>query len=104
MGGCGIQNNIAQCYCPYYYTGYYCQFRMLKSKIWYIFTLKVIVGYNSRTLGSKACNKTCLNGGRCYMDGEQARCSCPNEYYGSRCEHSQSFFFKLFTVSINDSF
>lgn len=28
MGGCAIQNNMAQCFCSNYYTGYYCQFRM----------------------------------------------------------------------------
>ncbi|CAF1628166.1 unnamed protein product, partial [Adineta ricciae] len=71
MGGCSVQNNAAQCWCSNYYAGYYCQFRR-----------------SARSLISKPCNKTCLNGGRCYIDelNGQARCSCPNEYYGARCE------------------
>ena len=47
------------------------------------------LGYSGRSLASRACNKTCLNGGKCYIDEQnrgQARCSCPNEYYGSQCE------------------
>ena len=46
-----------------------------------------------RSLLQAACNKTCLNGGQCYLDekrGGQAQCSCPNEFYGSRCERSTS--------------
>ncbi|CAF3682265.1 unnamed protein product [Adineta steineri] len=72
MGGCAVQNNAAQCYCSNYYSGYYCQYR-----------------YTGRSLTSNTCNKTCLNGGRCYIDEQRGgveRCSCSNEYYGSRCE------------------
>lgn len=72
MGGCGAQTNMAQCFCANSFYGYYCQFRR-----------------NGRSLLQAACNKTCLNGGQCYLDEErdgQAQCSCPNEFYGSRCE------------------
>lgn len=72
MGGCAVQSNAALCYCPNLYYGYYCQMRR-----------------SGRSLATKACNKTCLNGGQCYLDetnGDQPRCSCPYEFYGSRCE------------------
>ncbi len=57
--------------------------------------MKFILGYTGRSLTSNACNKTCLNGGQCYVDeqrGGQPQCSCPNEYYGPRCEYSKLFF------------
>lgn len=62
------------------------------------YTLEIILEYAGRALSSKACNKTCLNGGQCYIDetrGGRAQCSCPNEYYGSRCELGQ-FGFLIF--------
>ncbi len=96
MGGCAVQYYGAQCWCSNYYTGYYCQFRMWKYQIKSFFTLKFILGYSGRLLASQACNKTCLNGGQCYIDekqGGQARCSCSNEYYGSRCEYSKLILF-----------
>ncbi|CAF0902610.1 unnamed protein product [Rotaria sordida] len=70
-GGCGVQNNGAQCWCTAQYTGYYCQYRR-----------------GARSLTSRVCNKTCLNNGKCYIDEKsgQARCSCSNEHYGSKCE------------------
>ncbi|CAF2714215.1 unnamed protein product [Rotaria sp. Silwood2] len=73
MGGCAVQNRAARCFCPDSYQGYYCQFRL-----------------SARSLMSKKCDKTCLNGGQCYIDEQQggkAQCSCPNEYYGPRCEY-----------------
>ncbi|CAF1175475.1 unnamed protein product [Rotaria magnacalcarata] len=72
MGSCGVQNNGAKCYCSSSYTGYYCQHLR-----------------TGRSLISNACNKTCLNGGQCFLDGNsagEARCSCPSEYYGPTCE------------------
>ncbi|CAF0950672.1 unnamed protein product [Rotaria sordida] len=73
MGGCAVQNRAARCWCSDGYQGYYCQFRR-----------------SARSLISKTCNKTCLNGGQCYIDeqkGGQPQCSCPNEYYGPTCEY-----------------
>jgi hypothetical protein len=55
-----------------------------------------LLDYSGRSLVSRTCNKTCLNGGRCYIDeqnGGQARCSCSNEHYGSQCELSKLFLF-----------
>ncbi|UJR26457.1 hypothetical protein I4U23_007787 [Adineta vaga] len=72
MGGCAVQNNAARCWCPDSHQGYYCQYSR-----------------SARSLTSKTCNATCLNGGQCYVDeqrGGQARCSCSNEYYGEKCE------------------
>ena len=92
MGGCAVQNNIARCYCSNYYTGYYCQFRMYRHDKTPMIHFPIIPEYTGRSLASKECNKTCLNGGQCYIDeqrGGRAQCSCPNEYYGSRCEHGQ---------------
>ncbi|CAF1550461.1 unnamed protein product [Rotaria sp. Silwood1] len=70
-GACGVQNHIARCWCTPYQAGYYCQYPR-----------------SGRSLISKTCNKTCLNGGNCYIDEKsgQARCSCSNEYYGTKCE------------------
>lgn len=59
--------------------------------------MKAFLGRTARSLSSKACNRTCLNGGQCYFDeqqGGQAKCSCPNEFYGSSCEYSKIFFIK----------
>jgi hypothetical protein len=60
---------------------------------------------NGRSLTSRTCNKTCLNGGQCYTDdlhGGQARCSCSNDYYGERCEYGNfvvfAFEFEIFFV------
>ncbi|CAF3580624.1 unnamed protein product [Rotaria socialis] len=72
-GGCAVQNNnVAKCWCPDSFQGYYCQHRR-----------------SARSLISKTCNKDCLNGGQCYIDEKQAGqafCSCSNDFYGSRCE------------------
>ena len=65
--------------------------------------MKLILGRSSRSLTVKSCNKTCENGGQCYIDeqrGSQARCSCPNEYYGSRCEHSMLLNLMIFRNTI----
>ena len=72
MGGCAVQNNGAKCWCANGYQGYYCQYRR-----------------TARSLSLGQCNRTCLNGGECYIDelqGGQPKCSCPNEYYGANCE------------------
>jgi len=37
MGGCGVVNNAAQCWCSNYYVGYYCQFSMFKSRVSYFY-------------------------------------------------------------------
>ena len=53
---------------------------------------KLVLGRSARSLTSGACNKTCLNGGQCYLDaqhGGEARCSCPNDFYGSQCERGK---------------
>jgi len=57
----------------------------------FFFVIWKFLGRNARALTSQKCNRTCLNGGQCYIDelnGGQAKCSCPNEYFGSRCEYS----------------
>ncbi|CAF4064985.1 unnamed protein product [Adineta steineri] len=71
-GGCAVQNNAARCWCPDSTQGYYCQYSR-----------------TARSIASKPCNMTCYHGGQCYNDernGGQARCSCPNEYFGANCE------------------
>lgn len=68
-GGCAVVLNVARCYCPNSFSGYYCQFA------------------RKRAISNSACaNVTCLNGGECVANENGPQCTCPKPYYGNRCE------------------
>jgi Notch-like protein len=68
-GGCAVLQNIARCYCPTSFTGYYCQFA------------------RKRAMNNAPCaNVTCMNGGECYVNENGPQCTCPKPYYGEKCE------------------
>ncbi|CAF2519254.1 unnamed protein product [Rotaria sp. Silwood2] len=68
-GGCGVVQNVARCYCPTSFTGYYCQFA------------------RKRAMSNALCaNWTCMNSGECYVNENGPQCTCPKPYYGKRCE------------------
>ncbi|CAF1627731.1 unnamed protein product [Rotaria magnacalcarata] len=68
-GGCAVQQNLARCYCPTSFTGYYCQFA------------------RKRAMNNAPCaNVTCMNGGECFVNENGPQCTCPKPYYGKQCE------------------
>ncbi|CAF3378373.1 unnamed protein product [Rotaria socialis] len=68
-GGCAVQQNLARCYCPTSFTGYYCQFA------------------RKRAMSNAPCaNVTCMNGGECFVNENGPQCTCPKPYYGKECE------------------
>ncbi|CAF1227611.1 unnamed protein product [Rotaria sordida] len=68
-GGCAVVQNIARCYCPGSFRGYYCQFA------------------RKRAMSNAPCaNMTCMNGGECFVNENGPQCTCPKPYYGKNCE------------------
>ncbi|CAF1211241.1 unnamed protein product [Rotaria sordida] len=68
-GGCAVVQNIARCYCPGSFRGYYCQFA------------------RKRAMSNAPCaNMTCMNEGECFVNENGPQCTCPKPYYGKNCE------------------
>ena len=89
-GGCAVVQNLARCYCPTSYSGYYCQFgKWLVSPVTSLILISTFSA-RKRTLSNAACaNVTCANGGECVVSEKGAQCTCPTPYYGDRCEMSK---------------
>jgi len=60
----------------------------LISSNFYIFFISLKIA-RKRSLTHDPCsNVTCLNGGVCHADEQGAHCTCPQSYFGERCELS----------------